>query len=361
MKNVFITRFPYESQLGGEELHTLDIAKHFREIGHNVEFLGSCEVLSGLAHENDFEFKRSWLYKPPVSFMSLILFSLMSPLLFLLAWIKVSKIRLKKDPVVYMLSFGEKLLMTPFCKAYGIDCIWVEHARIGGWFHKNPWKFWYRFWSKYVKVVTVSKMMRRDLGLKKTYVIENAIDTNFFKRLQDVNVLPKRLRESLGENEINVGYVGRLSSDKGMELLIKAKREMPNIGFVTVGSGPFLGKLNKSGISNYPFLERIQVACFMQNIDVFVLPATQKDPFGLVVLEAMAAGTPVICSDLCGISESLDDGIDCIVSSDDGFVSELRKLLDNEKKRKDLGSHGQETVMRKFSHKRMLEDFEKLL
>ncbi len=361
MKTVVITRFPYHSQLGGEELHTLEVAKHFQKKGHKVELLTSCPVMLELARDNKFEHEEAWLYKPPVTFWTLLLFTLLSPLLFLKASMMVSKIRIKKSPVVYMLSFGEKLLMTPFCFAANIPVIWIEHARISGWFNKNPWKHWYKFWANRVEIVTVSKMMRRDLGVKSVKVIDNAIDTYEFDVVQDAGILPKKLKEFMRSDGPIVGYVGRLTKDKGMDLLIAAAKELPDVTFVTIGAGPYYSRLKKNGVHNYPYLERTEIAAFMQSIDAFVLPATEKDPFGLVVLEAFAAKTPVVVSKECGISESLEDAKDAVIVTESDFVKKLGLLLKNSKKRDDLVEHAHATLTRKFSLSRMLEDYEKLL
>lgn len=360
-KTVVVTRFPFKSQLGGEELHTLDVVKHFKSLGHKIEFLTSCPVLIELARDNKITYEKVWFYKPPVTFFSLLYFTIISPLLYILAFFLASNIRTKKRPHVYMLSFGEKLLLTPWCLFMNIPVIWVEHARISGWYYKNPWKMLYKFLAQFVDVITVSEMMKKDLDIDSVKVIPNAINTKFFTKLQDAGVLPKKLREHLHGSKTKIGYVGRLTEDKGMEILIEAKKRLNDVEFLTVGAGPYLKKLNKVGILNYPYLPKIEVAAFMQSVDVFVLAATKKDPFGLVVLEAMASGTPTIISDVTGVASMLKNGKDCVIAKPENIVYEIESLLRSKKKMEKLGEQGQETVKEKFSHNDMLDAYAELL
>jgi glycosyltransferase involved in cell wall biosynthesis len=360
-KTVIVTRFPFKSQLGGEELHTLDVVKNYKAHGHKVEFLTSCPVLLEMAHDERINSEKVWFYKPPVTLFSLLTFTLLSPFLYIWAFFLVSKIRTKKRPHMYMLSFGEKLLMTPWCLFMNIPVIWLEHARIGGWFYKNPWKFLYKFLAQFVEIITVSETMKADLGIESVKVIPNAIDHKFFSKLQDAAVLPKKLRELLHGSEVKIGYVGRLTEDKGMELIIEAQKKMQDIKFITVGSGPYLKKLTKAGVFNYPYLPKLEVAAFMQSVDIFILPATKKDPFGLVVLEGMASGTPTLTTDMCGVASILKNGKDCVVCPVDKFVYELESLLKSKTKMEKLSEQGQQTVIEKFSHNDMLEAYLDLL
>lgn len=360
--SIIITRFPYTSQMGGEEIHTFAVAEHLRKIGHNVEFLSSCPILKRYAQSNGFKFRRIWLFKPPVSGVTLVLFTLFSPVLFLWSLLAVTLIRLTRvNPHFYCLSFTEKLLFSPWCYMYRIPMVWLEHARIGGWFHKNPWKFWYKIWGvdSLVTIVTVSKIMQHDLGIPEAKVILNAIDDKEFRRLHDGEILPDEVKGFLREHKIDVGYVGRLTEDKGMELLLEAKRLMPEVGFITIGSGPYRSELIDAGIQNYPFMDKAQIACFMQNLNVLVLPATKTDPFGLVVLEGMAAGVPVLVTNLAGVTDYLKNDIEVCITSVEDFVASLQVLVTDLKLQATLKEHGPKAIER-FSYEKMLAEYAKL-
>jgi glycosyltransferase involved in cell wall biosynthesis len=327
--SIIITRFPFAFQLGGEEIHTFMVAEYLREIGHNVEFLTSCPVLRQFAHSHNFKTRKIWMYKPPVSFSSYLVFNILSPILFLWSFIVVLLIRIfRRNPKIYALSFTEKLLFAPWCWLFGIKMVWVEHARIGNWFHKNIWKYWYKLWATgdMVTVVTVSKVMKKDLGISDVEIITNAIDTDIFSKLYNVSILPQQVRKYLQKTVFDVGYVGRLSEDKGMDLLIQLKKEMPEIGITTIGSGPYKNLLEENGIRNYPFMKKEEVACFMQNLDLLVLPATKTDPFGLVVIEAIAANCPTLITNKVGVSDYLVNNKETFIVDPEDFVAKVKEL-----------------------------------
>lgn len=360
--SIIITRFPFTSQLGGEEIHTFAVAEYLRKIGHNVEFLTSCPVLRKYAHQANFRTRKVWLYKPPVTVATYLAFNTLSPFLFLWSLFIVLKIRLtRRNPKIYALSFTEKILFAPWCWLFRIKMVWVEHARIGNWFTKNLWKPWYKLWAmgESVDVVTVSKVMKNDLEIADVTVIPNAIDAKKFSKHYDAEILPEELKKYLRQKKFNIGYVGRLSTDKGMEILIEAAEANLNAGIITVGSGPYKKLLEENGVKNVPFLSVEQVACFMQNIDLLVLAATETDPFGLVVLEAIAAGCPVMISNKVGVKDYLNNGKEVLVVKVDEFVQELEKIVKNPDELKKL-SNIQEKVISRFKFEDMLESYAKL-
>lgn len=360
--SVIITRFPYSSQLGGEEIHTFMIAEHLREIGHSVEFLGSCPVLRKFAHSHGFKSRKVWMFKPPVTVSTYLAFNILSPLLLLWSLIIVFFIRItRSNPKIYALSFTEKLLFSPWCWLFRIKMVWVEHARIGNWFHKNLWKFWYKLWAEgeFVEVVTVSKVMQKDLGIPHVRVIPNAIDTNIFSKIQDASILPSEVKNYLKQGKFKVGYVGRLSTDKGMNLLIDLKRQIPEIGITTIGSGPFKKTLIEEGINNYNYMAKEQVACFMQNIDLLVLPAVETDPFGLVVIEAIAANCPTVITTKVGAADYLVNKSETIITLPENFVKTVEKLYKNPLELKALKKFNPNTV-KKFDLDSMLKSYAQL-
>jgi glycosyltransferase involved in cell wall biosynthesis len=120
------------------------------------------------------------------------------------------------------------------------------------------------------------------------------------------------------KNKYWIGFVGRISSEKGLEYLIDAIKLIPNNQkYELVIAGPMeevVGerkyyqfiqqKLQSSGINNQIFgpLEQKHLGAFYKSLDVLVLPSTNKtEAFGMVQVEAMLVSTPVIASDLPGV------------------------------------------------------------
>jgi phosphatidylinositol alpha-mannosyltransferase len=109
----------------------------------------------------------------------------------------------------------------------------------------------------------------------------------------------------------NILFVGRLEDRKGLPFLLKAFRRLRRSGaearLLVVGSGPQEREARRyvmtRGLQNVEFLGRVSdddKAQLFRTATVFVSPATGRESFGIVLLEAMAAGAPVVCSDIHG-------------------------------------------------------------
>jgi len=109
----------------------------------------------------------------------------------------------------------------------------------------------------------------------------------------------------------NVLFVGRHEPRKGLLDLLKAHRILRKTGarsrLLVVGSGPQEREARRyvatRGLQGVEFLGRVSEdakAQLFRTADVFASPATGGESFGIVLLEAMAAGTPIVCSDIHG-------------------------------------------------------------
>lgn len=225
-------------------------------------------------------------------------------------------------------------------------------------------------------VVTVSEAMRRRiLQIPGTVpdqvsVIHNWVDPELFR---DVPLaLVARLRQRLAPtNERLVLYAGRLSPQKGVEhLLATVERVLsihPQTRWVVVG------RMTPTAAQRLqPFLEpasthvlfegaqpRAELACYYRAADCVVVPSIYE-PFGMVAIEAMAAGTPVIVSDIDGLREIVVDGESglCVPFDDrpisarpdgEALACAQIRLLGDEQLRKRLGNAGQQRVQSHFS------------
>jgi glycosyltransferase involved in cell wall biosynthesis len=129
---------------------------------------------------------------------------------------------------------------------------------------------------------------------------------------------------------LRIGTVARLTKQKNLESLINAFaiviQEFPDSSLLIVGDGPLHAQLKNLSIAlgiqeNVEFLGRIDdVYSFMKKLDVFVLPS-KYEGFGMVLLEAIDVGVPVIASRVSSIPEVLGESFDGLYES--GNVSEL--------------------------------------
>jgi len=146
--------------------------------------------------------------------------------------------------------------------------------------------------------------------------------------------------QGLGLDRPVLLYVGRVSREKGLEMLVNAFRELVDSGvtisLAVIGDGPFRGEMD-AALSGYPviftgYLAGEQLQQGYASADLFVFPSA-TDTFGNVVLEAQASGLPVIVSDEGGPRELMIDGETGMVfraGSTVGLVSAIRSMISDQ-------------------------------
>ncbi|MFN2215696.1 MAG: glycosyltransferase family 4 protein [Anaerolineales bacterium] len=151
---------------------------------------------------------------------------------------------------------------------------------------------------------------------------------------------------NLSEKTRIIIMVGRLAPEKDWPTFIEVAERFPDpqqCSFVAIGGGQLDASLRElaldKGLKNFHFLgERKDVASLLGQADAFLLTSKQES-FGLVILEAMAAGCPVISSRTTGASSIIEHGrngylVD--IGDVDGFTSALKTILSDTKLAKDL-------------------------
>jgi glycosyltransferase involved in cell wall biosynthesis len=181
----------------------------------------------------------------------------------------------------------------------------------------------------------------------------------------------------LQENEIAVGVVGRLSQKKGQRLFLEAMAPfahlMPNLRLLIAGSSDFEDPeeerhlhaiANDLGLSYHVrFLGTVEnTVALMDALDILVVPSVWEEPFGLVAVEGMARGLPVVACKSGGLLEIVEDG-------ETGFLVEkeleaIRKavkcLIGNPELRAEMGEKGLEVARTEFAAKDQLEELRNL-
>ena len=169
--------------------------------------------------------------------------------------------------------------------------------------------------------------------------------------------------------EPRVLYVGRLVYYKGLDVLLRATAQTGG-GLAIVGEGPLDGALRRQ-IARLRLGDRVallgrcsdaEVRALYQSSDVFVLPSTVRtEAFGLVQVEAMLSGVPVISTDLpTGVPWVNEHGVTGLVvpPGDAGALARaLKRLLDDPPLRAKLGDAARERARARFGPARMVERF----
>ncbi len=340
---ILFTRFPLESALGGAEIQTLSLMEGLRAAGHEVSFLGSCPVLLCECAKRDIPVSRLDIGEPPVTKWSALSF-LWRKRKMRKAILNVLDTRHPQSDTLVMLSLSEKILVTEETAKRGVKVLWIEHDRVGPWLTRNPWLPALRRAAAHATTVCVSDLSRRlylALGwpVKGTAAIPNGIDLRKFSSTPPLGAPSSTGGGSRAEavrrkNAVpRIGCIARLSPEKGVDVLIEAAAPLLGAIVSIVGQGREEEKLRalirergaRDRIGIKPTEENLPA--FYRNLDVFVLPSSDHDPFGLVAAEAMATGVATIVTDACGIADALTNGKDALIVKA-GDARELRKALE---------------------------------
>lgn len=161
--------------------------------------------------------------------------------------------------------------------------------------------------SNYIKNIHVENGFFKN---SKNYVVYNGISSP----TGDI-LLEGKTKKT---NDIIVGYLGRVESSKGIEILLQAiqEKEEQSILIKVAGKGgsDYLKYLqSKYSKLKVEFLGSVNIADFFPQIDFLVVPSMWNEPFGRVVIEANSYGVPVIGSNRGGIPE-------IIIENETGFI-----------------------------------------
>jgi glycosyltransferase involved in cell wall biosynthesis len=232
------------------------------------------------------------------------------------------------------------------------------------------------------RVIAVSEAVADSLAVNeviessKITVVHNGIDLDRFERF----VAPKGTCESNSHDAgdracVLVGTVGHLAPIKGQDVFIRAaaliSARRGDVRFVVIGEdkSPHMSyrrslerlvvELGVSGIVELPGW-RDDIPAVLSSMDVFV-SAARSEPFGLAIVEAMAAGLPIVAAASEGALEIIDDGISGkLVPTDDAeaLAQAIVDLIDNPDERLRLGRNAQLAARERYSLKRMATDTE---
>jgi glycosyltransferase involved in cell wall biosynthesis len=161
----------------------------------------------------------------------------------------------------------------------------------------------------------------------------------------------------IGLGRIVLLYVGRVSREKGLEMLVDAFRELVDSGaaiaLAIIGDGPYREEMEAS-LAGYPvqftgYLAGEQLQRGYASADLFVFPSA-TDTFGNVVLEAQASGLPVIVSDEGGPRELMVDGETGVVfraGNTSGLISAIRAMISNPRQVATMGRNARSFTLDK--------------
>ena len=224
-----------------------------------------------------------------------------------------------------------------------------------GTFHILPYNNWSKYGTKLLStglskslksfnnVFAVSRpanvFMHESFGIKGV-VLPNPVDYEYFHSFKKKKTDKKQ-----------IVFVGRFEQRKGVEELIQALSLLPKVllkqtDITMCGKGPLLEKVkqeakDKSLDINFPgFVNDDQKAQFLANADIAVFPSISGESFGIVLTEAMSAGSGVtLGGNNPGYSSVLENYPETLFDPKDipEFANTIKKYLENDKKRLEVG------------------------
>ena len=179
-------------------------------------------------------------------------------------------------------------------------------------------------------------------------IIPNGVDLENFSP----NVSPI---EEFRDGKFNILFVGRLEKRKGVGYLLNAyrqvKHEIPNSRLIIVGPGTRLRQKYEKWVKRYSipdvvfigFVSYQELPRYYQTADIFCAPAINRESFGIVLLEAMAMGKPIVASDIDGYASVVTHGEEgWLVPPKDSrqLAQALLAVIRDEKLRQEMGEKG---------------------
>jgi glycosyltransferase involved in cell wall biosynthesis len=169
-------------------------------------------------------------------------------------------------------------------------------------------------------------------------------------------LFPREYEVTRGD-EGYIAYMGRLSREKGLETLLRAMRQVPEVPLRIVGEGVMRPSLEKSveesALRNVSFMGHLggmELRRLLAGARFTVLPSEWYEVFGQSILESFAAGKPVVAARIGGIGEVVGDGPDAggllfAPGAAEELAGCIRRLWHHPGEARDMGERGRRRVL----------------
>ncbi|TAD77140.1 MAG: glycosyltransferase family 1 protein [Oscillatoriales cyanobacterium] len=171
-----------------------------------------------------------------------------------------------------------------------------------------------------------------DHGIERTALWQRGVDTESFTP----DRATAKMRDFLSQGHPAAPlliYIGRLSAEKEVDRIRPVLESIPGARLALVGDGPYRAELEEffAGTNTHfvGYLRGLELAAAYASADAFIFPS-RTETLGLVLLEAMAAGCPVVAANAGGIPDIVTDGVNgCLFdpTDDQGAVTATQRLL----------------------------------
>lgn len=269
----------------------------------------------------------------------------------------------------------------------GVPVVWHMHDRVHQSYLPRPAVWAVRALARLLprRVVAISESVLKTLRLpeERGVVVQNGLPAGDLDALAEARRDGEVQRDgSVGDSSLHVGLVGRIARWKGQHLFLRAAArilgrlppEHPGVRFQIVGAPLFDAEDYEAELRDLAqdlgiagqvdFLGfREDIPAVLAGLDVLVHASISPEPFGLVVIEGMAAGVPVVAADAGGVAEIVSDNETGLLypMGDAGALARcIEHLLREESLRNRLAEAGLNHVREHFTAERMAQRIERI-
>jgi len=248
----------------------------------------------------------------------------------------------------------------PLVPSVSMHVVLSANAPVVATFHSNVGRertssLWFKLavpmirpvWNKLAKRIAVSEAARHSvcsrMGDGDLLIVPNGVDVSRFAAAAPAPLAPGR----------HLLFVGRLEERKGFPIAVSAFAELarlyPDLRLLVIGDGTertAVDQLNADARARVEMLGRVdddRLASYLKAADVYIGPALGGESFGIVLAEAMAAGKPIVASDIDGYRDVARDGLEALLVAPGEvppLVAAVREVLDDQRLARSLGDGG---------------------
>ena len=353
-------------EAGGAELHLLAVARNMISFGHSVLVVGLTGAVFGGARNIEGDFLSVGAQTKKLDYF-------LAPWLRDIGrWFALRKLANIWAPDIVHSHLPRSDFAASFVKRAMPDTIWictVHDAYIKG-VYAGYWIFRWtrRNWRRADRIIAVSAHAQRwvlthlKIPKSKTSIIYHGV-APVTEALQSREVI-----SCSQERPFLVGSLARFEPRKGISTLIKAvghiHEKYPNVHLVIAGSDPigYADKMRElSKKLNVSHSVKLESFCnspyeFLRKLDIFAF-ASVSEGFGIVLLQAMLTGLPIVASDIYPINHIVVNGETGILvnpSDPQAFAAAIRELLESPEVAKRMGDAGKRRCITEFSEGQMI-------
>ncbi len=358
----------FQPHIGGVESHVLEISREFIRRGHEVKVYTS-QYDTSLPKHQDIDGISVHRIKPILNIFSTPLMPKLRQEL-LKTHCDVVHTHIPPPFVEFFSARARNKTKIPLVLTYHCDLELPNFLNkfIAGFYRRTFGHYSLLFTDKIIVTTNTYAATSRSVWHFKPIVIPNAVNIKDFHPDIDGSKIKKRHDM---EGKKVVLFVGRIKFHKGIEYFVSAAKFFgDDTKFLIIGTGDFEDVV-KNYIQTLKLEDKVilvgkvpseELAEYYAACDVFVLPSlTRLEAFGIVGLEAMATGKPVIVSDIPGVREVITDGKEGFLTPPmdiERMAEKIKKLLSNPQLCERMGSMGRKKVETKFNITKIVDDLE---